>query len=271
MALALFLGATVEYGHGSGWIGLLLISFAIVLLFKIKFTSEHVYKSSKLLALLGFLIILADIGYNYYFKSQLGTLDTMTLFFGASLTATAVKNDHIRKMSSFGMYTSMSFIILFVLFYNLFPKLGFEFVRYFDQYLVVIPSAYLGNMIGVPVEVLDLESVFISGKYSMQIRIGAACSGLYSILLLISIVISYAITEGINAKGKIFKILGFSILAAWAGNLARITTLFYIAANYGKDTMMTVHVNLGWIIFAIVAVIVMYLLTRIKNPDFSHV
>lgn len=265
LALALFLGATVEFGHGSVWIAILLISFAIVLLSKIKFTSEHIYKSSKLLAVLGFLIIVADIGYNYYFESQLGTLDTMTILFGASLTATAVKNDSIRKMSSFSMYISMFFIILFVLFYNIFPKLGFEFIRYFDQYLVVIPSAYLGNMIGVPIEVLGLESVFVTGKYSMKIGIGSACSGLYSMILLISIVISYAITERINATEDLLKMLCFSILAAGTANLVRITTLFYIAANYGSDTMMTVHAHLGWIIFAVVAMVVMYLLTRIEN------
>ncbi len=271
LALALFLGATVEYGHGSVWIGMLLMSFAIILLFKIKFTNEPVYRSSKLLAVSGFLIIIADIGYNYYFNSQIGTLDTMTILFGVSLTAMAMKNSHMRKMGSFGMYISMSFIILFVLFYNTFPKLGFEFIRYFDQYLVVIPSAYLGNMVGVPGEVLDLESVFVSGKYSMKIGIGSACSGLYSMILLISIIISYAITERINATWNILKMLCFSILTAWVANLARITTLFYVAANYGSDIMMTVHTHLGWIIFAVVAMIVMYLLTRIENPNVGRV
>ena len=270
LALALFLGATVEFGHGSVWIGILLIFFATILLSKIKFTSEHVYKSSRLPAVLGFLIIVADIGYNYYFMSMLGTLDTMTILFGASLTTTAVNNNQIRKMGSFGMYISMSFIILFVLLYNIFPKLGFEFIRYFDQYLVVIPSAYLGNMIGVPVEVLDLESVFISGKYSMKIGIGSACSGLYSMILLVSIVVAYAVTERINATKDIFKMMCFSILAAWTANLVRITTLFYVATNYGSDAMMIVHTHLGWIIFAVVAMVVMYLLVQIQNNHFGR-
>jgi archaeosortase C (PEF-CTERM variant) len=92
----------------------------------------------------------------------------------------------------------------------------------------------------------------------MTIVIGGPCSGLYSMFLLMGIVFGYSRIEKI-APQKTLMILGFSILVAYISNLFRVVVLYLTAYNYGQEAMMLVHTHLGWIIFAVVAAFIMYL------------
>ena len=53
-----------------------------------------------------------------------------------------------------------------------------------------------------------------------------------------------------------------TILVAYIANLARITVLYIAGYQYGVDIMMFVHTHLGWIIFLVVAGVLIYILNE---------
>ncbi|HIE32135.1 MAG TPA: archaeosortase C [Methanosarcinales archaeon] len=249
LVLALFLGATMEYGHGSKMLGILLFGIALLAIsrmtLKIARRSAHVWY-----AIIGIFIILADIAYNVYTQSELGTLDTMTFLLGISLIASATKNNELQTMGEFGIYVSITFIALFTFFYNTVEG----FIHEFDHYAVLMPSMYLIRLIGISVDVIGTETVCLHAPgQDMVLTIGGPCSGLYSMFLLISIIVGYTAIENIRDARRIMALLGVTIVIAWIANLLRVSILYLVAYWYGQDVMMTVHTHLGWIIFVIVA------------------
>jgi len=263
LTIALFLGATMEYGHGSKWIGILLFGIAVLAISKMTLKSVRP-RAPVWYALIGILIILADIVYNIYNQSELGTLDTMTFLLGVSLIASVTKNANLQSMGEFGVYVSITFIALFTFFYG---TLG-GFIHEFDHYVVLMPSMYLIRLIGISVEVIGTETVCLHAPHQdMTLTIGGPCSGLYSMFLLISVIVGYTITENIRDARRILMLLGATIVIAWIANLLRVSILYLTAYHYGQDMMMTVHTHLGWIIFVIVAWGLLLGLSRIEEME----
>ncbi len=263
LVLALFLGATMEYGHGSKLLGTLLFGIALIAISRVTLKATH-RKTHTRYALIGILIILADIAYNVYNQSELGTLDTMTFLLGISLIASATKRENIRSMGEFGIYVSITFITLFTLFYGTFE----EFIHEFDHYAVLLPSMYLIQMIGISVDVIGTETVCLHAPAEdIILIIGGSCSGLYSMFLLISVIVGYTATENIRDARRITALLGVTIVVAWIANLLRVSTLYLVAYWYGHDVMMTVHTHLGWIIFVLVAWGLLLGLSKIEKME----
>ena len=249
LVLALFLGATMEYGHGSKLLGILLFVIALLAMSRMTFTATR-RNTSVWYAIAGILILIADIAYNVYYQSELGTLDTMTFLLGISLIASAIKREDIRSMGEFGVYVSITFIALFTLFYGTFSW----FIHEFDHYAVLMPSMYLIKLIGISVDVIGTETVCMHAPGGdITLTIGGPCSGLYSMFLLISVIVGYTATENIRDARRITALLGATIVVAWIANLLRVSTLYLAAYWYGPDVMMAVHTHLGWIIFVVVA------------------
>jgi len=263
LVLALFLGATMEYGHGSKLLGILLFGIALLAISRMTLKATH-RKTHAWYALIGILIILADIAYNVYNQSELGTLDTMTFLLGISLIASATKREDIRSMGEFGVYVSITFIALFTLFYGTFE----EFIHEFDHYAVLMPSMYLIKLIGISVDVIGTETVCLHAPAGdITLTIGGPCSGLYSMFLLISVIVAYTATENIRDARRITALLGVTIVVAWIANLLRVSTLYLVAYWYGNDAMMIVHTHLGWIIFVIVAWGLLLGLSKIEKME----
>lgn len=263
LVLALFLGATMEYGHGSKLLGILLFGIAILAISRMTLKATH-RKIHAWYALIGILIILADIAYNVYYQSKLGTIDTMTFLLGISLIASATKSENIRSMGEFGVYVAITFIALFTLFYGTFE----EFIHEFDHYAVLLPSMYLIRMIGISVDVIGTETVCLHAPVGdITLIIGGPCSGLYSMFLLISVIVAYTATENIRDARRITALLGVTVVVAWIANLLRVATLYLTAYWYGNDAMITVHTHLGWIIFVIVAWGLLLGLSKIEKME----
>jgi archaeosortase C (PEF-CTERM variant) len=261
LIIAMFAGTVVEIGEGSRAIGVFLFLLSTLLMTKIDFrelTDSNSLKKSKAYLITGVFIILADIGYNFRISGELGTLDIMVLFFGFSLIGTQFQHSQINRVSQFGAYISSVFIFFFLIFYELFGFLGIDFLHEFDHYFILLPTVEILGLIGTPIEVIATETIHLQGVEEMTIVIGGPCSGLYSMFLLMGIVFGYSRIEKI-APQKTLMILGFSILVAYISNLFRVVVLYLTAYNYGQETMMLVHTHLGWIIFAVVAAFIMYL------------
>lgn len=265
LIISVFAGAVIEISEGSPIIGifLLLLSAFIMAKMDLHKGTSSAFENSKLCLIIGILIIFADIGYNLRMSNEFGTLDIMVLFFGISLVGTYSHDLNMNRFSSFGIYLSSTFILLFLIFYPLFDYFGIDFLHKFDHYFILLPTVKLLGLFGIPLEVIATETVYLQGAEKMTIIIGGPCSGLYSMFLLIGIVFGYSKVEKIAAN-KILTILGLSILIAYISNLFRVVILYLTAYMYGQKTMLIVHAHLGWIIFALVAAFIMYLVNLRK-------
>ena len=263
LVLALFLGATMEYGHGSKLLGILLFVIALLAISRMTLGAAH-HKASRWYAIIGIIVLIVDIAYNVYYQSELGTLDTMTFLLGISLIASAIKREDVRSMGEFGVYVSITFIALFTLFYGTFSW----FIHEFDHYAVLMPSMYLIKLIGISVDVIGTETVCMHAPGGdITLTIGGPCSGLYSMFLLVSVIVGYTATENIRDARRITALLGATIVVAWVANLLRVSALYLVAYWYGPDVMMVVHTHLGWIIFVVVAWGLLLGLSKIEKME----
>ena len=263
LIFALFMGATIEISEGSTIRGILLFVIAILMISRIRVGKSYVIKQSKLHMFVGALIVASAIAYNVLTTSELGTLDIMTFLLGISLIAYDINNEEIRRMGKFGAYMSATFIALFLFFFSLF-NLNIDFMHTFDHYFVLLPSVFIINAIGIPIQVISTETVRIQGVEDISVIIGGPCSGLYSMFLLIGIMVAYTRIEQVERR-KFFALLIISVVVAYIANLIRVTTLYIVGFYYGKEQMYFVHVHLGWIIFVIVVAVLLCVLDRMTR------
>ena len=99
LVMAFFTGATIQFSEGSVYIGVALFLIALALTSKIRLSGEYITKNSKFYIGLGVLIVLADFAYNLKEMNQLGTLDSMTFFLGASFIAYGISK--YRRIGAF--------------------------------------------------------------------------------------------------------------------------------------------------------------------------
>ncbi len=263
IVLALFTGATIELSEGSTTVGIVLFIAAALLITRIKLTDNEGVKSSKNYLIIGGFIVAADLIFNYVNKSEIGTLDSMVFFLGASLIAMGTEKKDIKQLGEFGFYISLVFTTLYIIFYSAFGFFNIDFLHLFDHYFVLMPTVALIKIIGIPVEIIATETVILYGARPMTIVIGGPCSGLYSMFLLIGIVAGYSRIEKMDIKRSL-GLLGLAVMVAYLANLVRVIILYITAYLYGMDVMMVVHTHIGWMIFALTAGVIMYVMNRKK-------
>lgn len=266
LILALFLGGTVEISEGSKTIGIILLLLALLAISRIRLDSTDNNSTSghKIIMLVGLGIVISNIVYNVASQSQLGTLDIMTFFFGASLMTFGTNNSELRRIGTFTANMSATFLVLFLIFFSLFGRLNIDFTHIFDHYFVLLPVVFFLHILQVPVEIIGTETVLMAGVEEMIIMIGGPCSGLYSMFILIGIIVGYTRLEKFDNK-QVFIMLLITAIIAYTSNIFRITVIYIVGYSYGSDTMMFVHTHLGWIIFTIVAGILLYILNKMTR------
>ncbi|MCX9011792.1 MAG: archaeosortase C [Candidatus Methanoperedens sp.] len=261
--MAFFTGATIQLSEGSVLVGVIMFLIALALTTKIKLSGTYVTKNSKFFIILGAFIVLADLVYNLKAANQLGTVDSMTFFLGTSFVAYGISQ--YKKAGEFGIYTSGTFIILYLFFYSLLPSLNNDFIHYFDHYLVLLPSLAIINAISnMDIHVVATETVHFKGFEDSTVVIGGPCSGIYSMILLIGLIVGYTKMESLTDKRKVSLLIVLAIFVAYISNLIRVSVLYYVGYYYGIEKMMFVHVYLGWIIFIIIFSGIMMVLYKTK-------
>ena len=263
LVMAFFTGATIQFSEGSAYIGVVLFLIALALTSKIRLSGEYITKNSRFFIGLGVVIVLADLAYNLKAMNQLGTLDSMTFFLGASFIAYGISQ--YRRIGEFGIFMSVTFIILFQFFYSILPSINNNFIHDFDHYLVLLPSLAIVNVLSnMDIHIVATETVHFKGFEDATVVIGGPCSGLYSMMLLVGIIVGYAKMERLTDKRRIGILIIVAIVVAYVANLIRVAVLYYVGYNYGIERMMFVHVHLGWIIFIVTSFGIMTLLNRTK-------
>ncbi len=263
LILALFLGGTVEISEGSKTIGIILLLLALLAISRIRLAgSDNNFTSgNKIIMFIGVGIVISDIIYNFSSNSKLGTLDIMTFLFGISLVTFGFSNNELRRMGTFTAYMSAIFLVLFLILFSLFTHLNINFTHLFDHYFVLLPVVSILHILQIPVEIISTETIRMTGVEEMSVVIGGPCSGLYSMFMLIGIIVGYTQMERFEFR-QVYVMLLITVVVAYISNLFRITVLYLVGYSYGSDTMMFVHTHLGWIIFTVVAGILLYILNR---------
>ncbi len=263
LVMAFFTGATIQLSEGSVYVGIILFLISLALTTKIRLSGTYITKSSKIFIVLGVFIVLADVVYNLKAMNQLGTLDSMAFFMGASFIAYGT--NQYRRMGEFGIYMSGTFIVLFLLFYSILPSLNNNFIHDFDHYFVLLPSLAIANLFSnMDVHIISTETVHFKGFEDVTVVVGGPCSGLYSMFLLIGIIVGYSRMENLKDKRRIILLIVLAAFVAYISNLVRVAVLYNVGYFYGIEKMMFVHVWLGWIIFLLIAFGFMMLLNKTK-------
>jgi archaeosortase C (PEF-CTERM variant) len=263
LILALFLGGTVEISEGSKTIGIILLLLALLAISRIRSAgSDNNFTSgNKIILFIGVGIVISDIIYNFSSNSKLGTLDIMTFLFGLSLITFGFNNNELRRIGTFTAYMSATFLVLFLILFSLFAHLNINFTHLFDHYFVLLPVVSILHILQMPVEIIGTETIRMTGVEEMSVVIGGPCSGLYSMFMLIGIIVGYTQMERFEFR-QVYMMLLITVIVAYISNLLRITVLYLVGYSYGSDTMMFVHTHLGWIIFTVVAGILLYTLNK---------
>lgn len=265
LILALFLGGTVEISEGSKTLGIILLLLALLAISRIRLagSDNNLTNDHRIIMLIGVGIVISDIIYNFSSNSKLGTIDIMTFFFGFSLITFGFNNNELRRMGTFTAYMSGTFLVLFIILFSLFTHLNINFTHLFDHHFVLLPVVSILHILQIPVEIIGTETISMTGVEEIRVVIGGPCSGLYSMFMLIGIIVGYTRLEGFE-KRKIYMMLLITVIIAYISNLFRITTLYVVGYSYGSDTMMFVHTHMGWIIFSVVAGILLYILNEMS-------
>ena len=84
-----------------------------------------------------------------------------------------------------------------------------------------------------------------------KVLIGEGCSGIYSFLILIAAIFSYAIASKYNL-GRYGPIIVLSLLlTSYLANLFRMSTIVLAGHYFGYDTLVWVHANFGSLLFVV--------------------
>jgi len=264
LLLALFVSGSMELSHGSGYIAALFFFLMFVLILNLRMEGGAAERNPfKFPKLLGICIIFGDLAFNYFIKGEIGeigSIDTMVIFLGVSLIVSGINNEHLHKVGIFGAYMSLVVVALDIIFGKL--HMWIELLHYYDHYLVTVPAAYLCELIGVHVRVIGMRTVCIG---DLVVKIGGPCSGIVSMFLLTGIIVAYALTENLKNMRDVFGMLIVAILIAYIANLSRVSALYTIGYLYGYDIMMFWHTHLGWIIFAVIAITIFWVMSMKVN------
>jgi archaeosortase C (PEF-CTERM variant) len=100
---------------------------------------------------------------------------------------------------------------------------------------------------------------------SYRVGIYSPCSGAESMVVFISAIIAYTLSER-NIKFKkiaIYAVIG--LISLFFINILRLILLVLIGYNFGADAMRFFHYNLGWIFFVVGMAVFWFLVMQNKE------
>lgn len=177
----------------------------------------------------------------------------------------------IRFISGISLLVTGSGMILYLFGWEFMKKISFPLVFLLlmiplpivdivappTQTLSAIGSLNMAKLAGIPVEREGLILKIPEGSF----EVAFACSGLNSIISLLTIAIIYAfILEG--GMFMKFTIIISSIPLALAGNIMRITSVLAVANKYGQNTAMNYFHDVSSLILFSVVLIGLFLIGR---------
>ena len=254
------IGAFIEFTYGSVYVGVVFFSICLVLLYIISSESpgRETRPKSLILMFTGAILIAADLTYNYLSGSAIQTLDTMVILLGASLIVANSNNSRLSELGAFGTYMSLFFLVGFASLYIIPSRLNIGIPHYYGHYFVALPVCAFLKLFGLDLELPELGMIEVKGVELVSLKMDLACFGWYSMLLIVSTLLAYSIAIEPYRRNKLFKIILVLVGASYVANFLRVSILVALAYYYGVETMMVFHSHLGWVLFAIILIPLMY-------------
>ncbi|NOZ59709.1 MAG: archaeosortase C [Euryarchaeota archaeon] len=258
----LLVAAFIEFSYGSAYLGALFGAASLAVLARLSRSLPSGRSDGRLLRkILGVAVVGGVLYYNLSRGSDIKTLDSFLMLFGASIALTGAGNSRIAELGRFTLYLSGIFLVLFSSAYVLPGMLGVKLPYYYGHYMVTLPVAEVLSSLGIYLEVVSMNLLYVAGKTNSLIGLDMACYGFYSMFLIISATIAYGITMRLPPR-RVVPVLLVLALASYAANFLRVSTLITLAYYYGTETMLLVHSHLGWIFFGIILLPLMYFFLR---------
>ncbi len=199
------------------------------------------------------------------------TMEGLALFVGGIILHGIGANWTAPSISGISLIATISGAILFLFGWEFIKKIKFPLL--FLLFMIPIPfvdtvappiqtgsailSSDLANIFGIPVERDGLQLILPAGTF----EVGLECSGLRSIISLLTIAAIYAfILEG----GMLMKsiIVISAIPLALAGNVIRITSVLAIANAYGQEAAINFFHDFSSLLLFSVALVGLFLVGR---------
>ena len=207
---------------------------------------------------LGLLLFSAVLFYNLFIgDSHIGSNDSVTLFFALCLVFYNKLNIFDEYYNNFIFYFSFylfliinSFFVIQKLYIFLFNDSG-QFGLLLVEYTLTKPLVLFLKIIS-EIEIYDLKDsiVFFSDEgVRYQLSIAEGCSGIYSIIIFSSALLSFFTINNFSDKLVIFNFLLYSIILLYFANLFRMSVIVLVGFYYGMDYLLWAHANVGWLIF----------------------
>mgnify|MGYP000256373750 CR=1 FL=1 len=264
----LIVSSFIELAYGSIYLGLIfLVLSGLMLIMLSKEMRVEEGKRSILAMMFGIAIIVADLAYNYIYKSEIQTFDSMVILLGLSIALSA-SGTRYSDLGRFGVYFSSVFLVFFITLFIIPGKLNIDLPYYYGHYFVTVPSVLLLSSLGLNVKVPEKRLIEVFGVQNLTLKIDLACFGWYSMLLITSMLLSYHLTIQRLKLRRLVKILSIMLIACYLANLLRVSILVSTAYYYGLDTMMLIHSHIGWILFALVLIPLSYMIE--SNSKSKH-
>ena len=252
LILILLIASLIELLYGTRILGLLTLLFLVIILAKEKRKGE---KGDVARILIGLAIIAFVLIYN---NNGWGTLDVMLLMVGASLILTYFGI----ALASFTLVMASFFVMTFLLLYSLPHSLGIPLPYYYGHYLVALPVVDVLRHIGYDVKLSSMRTITVNGVQPVNLIIELSCFGWYSLLLALGAIVAYSRTMRPIDRVMLIKLLIVTIFAVYLANLLRIAILVVVAYDFGIKTMLILHAHIGWILFAIILLPLIYVLNN---------
>ena len=220
-------------------------------------------KYPQLMLIFGTLIAGGVIVYNLYFQfnTYLGSNDYVMLLLALSIGS----YHYIPK--KYSVERDFMLMFLFLLFLIVVLPTTYYYQRYgttsgsweddnpdspIIHYLLARPLAFIINtFFNLPfVEVSGVLITYhdVNGD-RLEISIALGCTGLYSASIFLSAFISYILVEYRLFDRKVLLFLCLGIITSYVANLLRMTIVLLVGYYYGMDALLTVHENVGELIF----------------------
>lgn len=209
---------------------------------------------------LGLLLFSAVLIYNFSIgDTNIGSNDSVTIFFALCLISYNKFNTYDKFYNNFIFYFSF---YLFVIINTFFIIKNFHLLFFGDSgdFSVVLIEFSLTKplvlllKITSNIEIYDLKDhiVFFSNNgVRYELSIAEGCSGIYSIIIFSSALLSFFTINKLTDKVIAFNLLFYSILLLYIANILRMAVIVVVGFYYGMDYLLWTHANLGWLIFSL--------------------
>jgi archaeosortase C (PEF-CTERM variant) len=246
--------AFIELTYGFPYLGIAFFILSVIMLLLLSRRAKVEDHTLSIPAILvGLLVVLADLIYNYIYGSEIRTFDSMVILLGVSI-ALSGSGTKYSNLGRFSTYFSSIFLVLFLSLFIIPEQFNFDLPYYYGHYAVTLPVALMLMAMGLRVTVPEKKLIEIFGVQHTILKIDLACFGWYSMLLIVSMLLAYTLTIERLSWRRLMKILAIMAFASYLANLVRVSLLVALAYHYGVDTMMLIHPHLGWILFALILI-----------------